>query len=614
MKELQFIIKNGLAETKLSHSPDGWEDMSLEIERSNKFLGMVRSYSLSLKFVLEGANLIRGIFYKRIPNDVYLIVKKLNPITLVYEQIYTGLFDFSTFVDSFYYVNIAVLDNGLSNIIKKNMDVSYLIMFLTDQLVYVEYFTTGIQFLTPVQSIKFSSFLEKIFDRVTEGRYNSSEFGLDMSALTFEESLPATVMITNAMGLIGARFDRIEISFSSLIKTIFTLFDLVMSVEIISGKETLKLRYANNAYPANPFTEIKNLGDLKITVAKDYIYNTIKIGHQEVSDYGEGVNTMLEFGTTTVFSNPSAFVGSQELNLQTAFRADTIGIRQYLSLYGQAIENLDYTTFLIHVTRKTITGIDFALELGYVGNEDPPPSRTAFNTYISPKQLYLFHQAFINSCFFNNSLQTDVVSAPMNVLQIYTRWPGHPVATFEGSGIVRSSAPYFIPLYIEFDGILSDDVKISDMYNPENSKLSFTYNGALFTGIMVGMKVNLYGKQKVHVKLLCAPENDLSKLIEEILAPPVWSTKLTINLTVNTDPFDTSYFHVKIWRFGEYAPMTYGITRTTPVVIEEIEFGDYTIEEIVYGGYVVSSITPTSFTIGNSNLEQTVEIINTKIY
>jgi hypothetical protein len=613
MKELQFIVRNGLVETKLTHSPDGWEGLSLEIERSNKFLGMVRSYSLALKFVLDGADLLRAIFYNRLQNDVFLIVKKLNPITLVYEQIYTGLFDFSTFVDTNYYVNVSVLDNGLSNVIKKNMDVSYLILFgygsFTPFYIMGEYGP-----IQPMKGILFSTFLSYHFNRVTEGRYLSDEFGLEMSALTYKEGLIDTVLLTNAMGLINAtRFDRIEISFSSLIKTIFTLFNLVMSVEIISGKETLKLRNADDAYPALPFSEIKNLGDLKITVAKDFIYDTIKTGAPDI-DLGTDEFTHLELGTESVFSNPSAFVGSQELDTLLPFRTDTIGIKQYISMYGTTPEDADYTTFLVHV-EKNIVYNNYVMELGYVGEDNPPADKVAYNVAISPKRLYRLHERYVNSCFFGNNTQTNLVSGRLNIPALYSQdgYRSYP-AEFEGSGVVRSAVPYFIPLYIEFDGLLPDDILISDMYNPENSKLSFTYKGSLFAGIMIGMKVNLYGKQKVHVKLLCASENDLTKLIEETITPPVWRSRLTINKTVNNDQTNLTNFQVKIWRFGDNTPMIYAINQTTPIVIEEIEYGDFTIEEIPFDGFVLSSITPSSFTIGNSNLDQIVEIINTRLY
>ena len=506
MKELQFQIND----TILTHSPDGWDSTMLEIDRSPKFLGIVRSFTVQLKFVLEGAELLRSIFYNRLQSETKLTIRKLHPITLQYETVYTGVFDFSSFVDSEYNVTITVTDLTLSNIIKKNMDTSYLILFLSHLVFYVPSNTGGLE--KPVQAIKFSTFLELIFDKVTEGRYTSGEFGLDMSRLTAYENILDPVFITNAMGLIGARFDRVEISFADFMKLIYVLYDMVMVLDVVDGKDTMRLCYTYEAFPAVASTPISNLSQIKLSVAKDFIYDTIKVGHQEQT-YDTETDTTLEIGTTSNFLNSSGFISKQELDLQTPFRADTIGINEYLALYGEVLDSVDYTTFLVHVNHKTITGIDWAAEYGYVGATNPPTNHNQFNTFISPKRLLELHENFINSTYFGNSTEIEFVSAPMNVPQLYTKDPVFEAVKLEGSGLTRLTNPLFIPIYIEFEGTLPDGIDLASFYNPENSLLSFDYKGETYTAYIVNIKTNLYGKNKSTFKLLSSATNDLSKLI-----------------------------------------------------------------------------------------------------
>lgn len=126
MQDLQFIItRNGIA-TTLTHSPDGWDDALIQTERSMKYYGMFRSFSIPLKFVKDGATLLKRIFYYWDFNadsasyeaKVYFQVNKLNKLTLVYEQTFKGELDCSTFKDFGHYVEINVIDGGLSSIIK----------------------------------------------------------------------------------------------------------------------------------------------------------------------------------------------------------------------------------------------------------------------------------------------------------------------------------------------------------------------------------------------------------------------------------------------------------------------------------------------------------------
>lgn len=504
MKELQFQIND----TILTHSPDGWDSTMLEIDRSPKFLGIVRSFTVQLKFVLEGAEMLRSIFYNRLQCETKLTIRKLHPITLQYETVYTGVFDFSSFVDSDYNVTITVTDLTLSYLIKKNIDTTYTTIFLTNYHIY----TMG-EFgpINPIDAISFSTFFELIFDTVTEGRYQNGEFGLDLSELTTLENGLSTVYLTNAVGLIGARFDRIEISFADFLKNIFIFFKLVISIEIVEGKETLKLRPLSESFPETAFANIAHVSGFKVSVAKDFIYDSVAAGFPE-QDYDQDTDSSNEIGTTTTFSQKNAFVGSNPLELVTDFRGDTIGINYWMAIYGGTMDNLDYTPFVLHVEKNIVYNKHIA-ELGYVGTTNPPTNKVSFNTEISPKRLYKSHERFINSCFFGPVNTTEVINSKLNISNLYSQPHNYDQVEAECEGITRTANPYFAPVYFELDGVLPLNLEIASLYNPENSKLSFEYKGETYNGFIMNIKTNIYGKRKATIKLLAAPDNDLSKLI-----------------------------------------------------------------------------------------------------
>ncbi|MFZ4705550.1 MAG: hypothetical protein ACOYMF_06025 [Bacteroidales bacterium] len=126
-KDLQFtLIKDG-NRFILEHSPIGWNDEIIRPERNmDKYYGMFRTFTIPLKFVKDGATLIRQAFYlwNAMENSssyealMFIEIAKLNKLTLEYGQPFRGELNFSTFIDESGYVTITVIEGGLSAIIK----------------------------------------------------------------------------------------------------------------------------------------------------------------------------------------------------------------------------------------------------------------------------------------------------------------------------------------------------------------------------------------------------------------------------------------------------------------------------------------------------------------
>lgn len=115
----KFILFNGVETWELPQSPDGWEESFIEWERSTRDLGIIRNYSIPLKWTLDGAFFLRNSFYRKgIQAFTSLTIKKLVPADLTYIDFYIGTIDYSTLVDNYVTVEASIMDSGMASRIK----------------------------------------------------------------------------------------------------------------------------------------------------------------------------------------------------------------------------------------------------------------------------------------------------------------------------------------------------------------------------------------------------------------------------------------------------------------------------------------------------------------
>ncbi|TAN17239.1 MAG: hypothetical protein EPN37_07235 [Chitinophagaceae bacterium] len=117
----------------LSFTPDGWQDKTINYTRNTTYFGMVRQFTVPLKFVKDGAEIVRWLFYSNgIEAVCYLRIAKLNRATGNHEKYFVGALDFSTFDDMLQYVQVSILDSGLASMIKSKEGTTFEIPMGTD--------------------------------------------------------------------------------------------------------------------------------------------------------------------------------------------------------------------------------------------------------------------------------------------------------------------------------------------------------------------------------------------------------------------------------------------------------------------------------------------------
>lgn len=118
----------------LVYAPEGWTEVGIQNNRNNKYFALDRSFTVPLKFVEDGAQILKNQYYKYgIERKVTLLIVKLklhfdttlNQYGYFYDLLYMGEVDFSQFRDEGTYVTANIIEGGIPKYIKANENVKF---------------------------------------------------------------------------------------------------------------------------------------------------------------------------------------------------------------------------------------------------------------------------------------------------------------------------------------------------------------------------------------------------------------------------------------------------------------------------------------------------------
>jgi hypothetical protein len=138
-KQFRYTLVTDSDTYVLPNAPIGWEENIIRWSRSEFYYGMIRSFSVPLQFVLDGAWILRTGFYTfGLRSYAQLQIEELNLSTWAYEVIYTGEIDFSTFSDKLTDVTVTAMEGGISAKIKAYENVKYTIPLDVPEAIDIE--------------------------------------------------------------------------------------------------------------------------------------------------------------------------------------------------------------------------------------------------------------------------------------------------------------------------------------------------------------------------------------------------------------------------------------------------------------------------------------------
>jgi hypothetical protein len=139
--ENEVVVTSSIPDP-LNNSPEGWENNTLQWARNKEFYGIIKSYTTSLKFYLQGAKILRNAFYKLGMETVLFFIWLKQNVTfgagMKYEGWYKGEPDFSTFKDEWDGVEISITEGGFFKDLQANKTVVYEVPFTDSDFVYMD--------------------------------------------------------------------------------------------------------------------------------------------------------------------------------------------------------------------------------------------------------------------------------------------------------------------------------------------------------------------------------------------------------------------------------------------------------------------------------------------
>lgn len=111
----------------LPHAPDGWDGIGLQWTRNETNFGVFRKVAIDVRFVLEGAQILRSLYYSKGTINAFatLEIQILNSTTQEYELFESCEVDFSEFKDEDLYVTVNLKDIGLTSILEEKGSTDY---------------------------------------------------------------------------------------------------------------------------------------------------------------------------------------------------------------------------------------------------------------------------------------------------------------------------------------------------------------------------------------------------------------------------------------------------------------------------------------------------------
>jgi hypothetical protein len=95
------VLNSSIDPRFLNDNPSGWQDIEISAATNQKYFSLNRQFATSLKFIGDGANVLRYYCYngRGYDNDLYVLILQWNEVTGNNDVAYKGKLDFTSFSD-----------------------------------------------------------------------------------------------------------------------------------------------------------------------------------------------------------------------------------------------------------------------------------------------------------------------------------------------------------------------------------------------------------------------------------------------------------------------------------------------------------------------------------
>jgi hypothetical protein len=526
LKELRFSVETHDYEGVLVHTPDGWDTESVSYGRLETYYGIGRSCTHPLRFVFEGGTILRDEFYTyKEKAYAYVYVDKLNKITNKYFRAYNAKVDYATFKDQDYYVEAALKDLGLADIIheKEDEEISFYDSLGNCKLSFVdaryyEHITGGGHDYYkeyPFTGFWIMDVVKYMLDQMSAGGVTLGLYDVQSQYLdTFEDK----ILISTGTGWRCPGTDG-TISFKDLFQALDTEFCIGARIVSVGSQEIFYIDPRTDVFDLT--TEILDVGDVsKIDVEVDakLVFSTVKVGYKN-QGYLETVTAKKEMNCSSTFKTSPNTLSSREYPLISPIRADWQGCEEVRlssgSLGGDLIFNqVVWANYWDNVMLEYRDG--WIVEMGSLEKypvATPPEVYPVSNTLITPRRMLLRNLWYLSDCQLDDILYTLTFTVGDNDQKhnrVFEPSEVGYVNEFDPVNLIARSK--FYPITVQFEAPYPADT-INILNSSNIGYIKFSYLGNSFKGFVKKFDVKLAGVASATYTLLLTKDNDLTLLM-----------------------------------------------------------------------------------------------------
>lgn len=513
MKDLQFTITTSTRpgiQNVLADSPEGYDDSQITFERSKKYYGITRKWTIPLKFLKDGARLIREEFYiKGTAGEVEIYIRTLDRslTSPAYNNIlYQGVADMNTFVDDGDRVSVNFKDAGPGNDIARVIDQEYDISGVARYVMYHKLYSEDTWKVVNFRYIK--DVVYALLDKMTGGKLTAGAYVLksdllDGMGVAGSNEPNQYVLATGRAFRMRDTYledDPIKTSLADLFQSIQFKNPGMMITRNAAGKPQIEIE-DYRTYFDDKLTPI-DLGEVKtlsVTVDADMSINKVRIGWP-YKETGAALSDNVNWIGEEYWQMPNT-TGNKEIDLVGKYRADAYGINKIIT---DADEDQDEEIFLCSIYRTSPhPSIMYFMNEGLSKNALTGTQSTGQqNMTLSPRRmLQAVSGRLAGMGYLYAGGDMTMMSGSQNLYNVETKMNSEPTFIAERLSVRLPALSRFVALNFEIECRMTYH-QYRDINTDARRLIKFRYLGTLYSGWVLDLKMNLLNPQNVKMTLL----------------------------------------------------------------------------------------------------------------
>lgn len=525
MNDLMFVlITNEDGYKTLDVSPDGWDESMITWERSEKYWGVFRSWTIPLKFVKDGATYLRREFYTNgMLGYAQIYIKKYDKVNQLWFTSFVGYMDFATFKDSDYYVECSFSDSGAAKLLKDYGGNEYQIgngkvdsYGFTEDVIFKH---SGSQFYgSKILHLGISLLNIMSAGEVIAANPKYSLRSDYLTNLTYSDvyGTPANHQVIMVPGAQfrdkNQKIGYFRTSFDDWFKSVSALFNLGLGIEYdATGKEVIRIEPKAYFFATGDPLDFGQVKNIQISTAAKLLFKRLKIGY-EPKTYSN--DTALyrnnEVNATAKWEIKNDISGN-EMDLVSKYRADGAGI---VDIINTGTDSSDEDIFFVQLEYVAPDWIIDTVGKAQVTNE-ATAAYDLINSLITPRRNLMRWVDYLSSCMFGMAGEDLAFTSGDNEIQFRKT-----SLSDGGTGFVNedlsweiTNPDWFFPVIFEVETAAPADL-ISQIMAKPTGLYQFTFNGVNYLGHIMKIDAKISGRSAQKMTFLANASTSFYNLID----------------------------------------------------------------------------------------------------